>query len=154
MFLSAFSVTLSLCVCVCADAAVTDIGFVQSRGRARYPQAKYVVACSVLSEVEALIEGERSVLEKVWALCRSISLSLSLSLSLSSPPFPYSLWLCLNLSVQPPSRATSPVQGVCVCASIAVCCCVYAGVAGCYCVRVRVCERVDHLGSNLHGGGG
>eukprot|EP01043_Picozoa_sp_COSAG02_P045936 COSAG02_NODE_4250_length_5586_cov_2.460725_2_plen_769_part_00 len=51
------------------DAAVTDIGFVQSRGRARYPQAKYVVACSELSEVEALIDGERSVLAKVWELC-------------------------------------------------------------------------------------
>ena len=51
------------------DAAVTDIGFVQSRGRARYPQARYIVACTMRSEVEALVNGERTVLTKVWDLC-------------------------------------------------------------------------------------
>ena len=53
------------------DAAVTDIGFVQSRGRARFPEAKYVVACMGQDEVEGLIAGERDVLEKVWELSRA-----------------------------------------------------------------------------------
>ena len=50
------------------DAAVTSIGFVQSRGRARFPEARYVVACMHASEVEGLIAGEHEVLEKVWEL--------------------------------------------------------------------------------------